>query len=150
MTGPAPTFHAEHKAPDFTPAARTRLELRMWNWARYTVDSPGDGKGVCGSAEKYYTPPREDEERFVRSAMPIDVADALRIEDAVARLSKPAQRSFLVSWFCYRSLPEIMARRFRVPELMLGHYLWLILGAVQHHLDHMPVAARKTSGYKSA
>jgi len=154
MDGPR-VSHVEHRVVDFTPAARERLESRMWNWARYMLDDPKTGaRGRCGSAEWRHVAPKEADEvgaeRIQRQTQePIDIFDAGRIEDAVTNLRTHTQRAFLVSWFCYRSLPEVMARRYRVPELMLGHYLWAILGAVQYRLDHARVATCKGSRYNS-
>lgn len=135
---------------DFMPAERDRLEERMRNWARYNVGRESFSPGRCGSAEGRYEPVREDEQRFLRSAQePIDILDAGRIEDAVVRLKRPSWRRFVVSWYCYRAHPVVMARRFKVPELMLIPQLWGILGAIQYHLDHMPVVSRAQVRYKA-
>lgn len=140
---PGSTFHKEH-GPLASEPERDRLEQRMWNWARYSMGSEKYSPGRCGSAEGQYERPREDEERFLRSAQePVDILDAGRIEEAVTRLKRPSWRAFLVSWYCYRAHPIVMARRFKTAELLLMPVLWGILGAVQYHLDHMPVAHRR-------
>ncbi len=121
---------------DFTADEREQLEERMRNWGRWSLGSPTGGPGRCGSAEGGYISPREDQERFDKSAQtPVDIRDACKVEDAVVQLSK-GRRELLKSWFVYRSHPIELARLYKLKTWNLIPTLWNTLGALQYHLDH--------------
>lgn len=69
------------------------LVRRMWNWGAW-ARSGSSAAGHCGSAERFYVPPRDDDNTRAESLArePILVVDAERVERAVAAVKRRAPR----------------------------------------------------------
>lgn len=124
------------------PAEIVETERRLENWGRWARGEHthrGASPGTCGSAERMYTPPREDEQRFENSARdPVNTRDAERVEAAVVTLKRAPDRRFLMDWYVYRMHPVVMGHRHKMPLLLVGANAIRLVGAVFYHLERQP------------
>lgn len=106
-------------------------ESRLDNWARWLRGGGYGGRMLCGGIERFYEPPREDQERYARSAIvPTDWVDAERVDVAITSLiGNPAV--YMMRAHYYKRLPEHrICRHLRIDagmyELMLRRYVSLV------------------------
>jgi hypothetical protein len=124
---------------------------RIDNWARW-ARSDGDPQMTCASAERFYVPPRPDEQKAAAGARaPIDERDAELLERAYQAIPYPLERVFLRLWYVRRSPVKKIAKAVQLRPALLESFnqrCLLDLGNSLRLLEHQEaLALRNKSPY---
>lgn len=124
---------------------RAEIENRLENWGAWARSGSG-GHGACGSAERRYVPPRDDDNtRAERQARePIMVVDAELIEQAVLGVGRrnPTARKLLVMRYVEQAPIMAMAKSLNVRPMLVEPYVLSAQGAVLGQIDLLKRSSR--------
>lgn len=126
------------------------LDRKLHNWAAWARSGLG-GRFTCGSAERRYVPPRDDDETRadVIAREPINVGDAELIERALLRLQRHIDRELLKRFYLDSHDDKRLAAFLGCRPFMVRPHLLMAMGSLQCVIDHMPIEGHAARGLQS-
>jgi hypothetical protein len=129
---------------------RADINNRLWNWGAWARSGSGLGTRACGSAERKYIAPRDDDNtRADRIREPINVPDAERVEKAVCSVRDKRMRKLMVLHYVDMAPPITLAKLLNVRPMLVEPAILTAQGAVMYWLEHAPIRAGLQSRRKS-
>lgn len=126
------------------------LDRRLRNWAAWSRSGMG-ARATCGSAERRFVPPRDDDETRadVIAREPINVTDAELLERALLRLQRWIDRKLLTRYYLNGDDDKSLASFLNCRPFMVRPYLLMAMGSLQCVIDHMPIDGMRARNLQS-